>query len=449
MALHINGIILDSLSSDPGSPVDGEIWYNSTLNRFRVRRNGSTEDLLDLDEFTTHSTSTSNPHSTTLEQARTAGSTLSGDINLGGNKITNSAAPTADGDLATKLYVYDEIESKLRGWDWQESVLDRDLTAPPGSPSAGDRYLIASGGSGAWSGKDDQITEWDGTAWVFSPPDEGFCTRVEDENILVIYDGTTWGPMGAAIDHGNLVGLGDDDHTHYLLITGTRAMTGALDMGTNNITNVGTVDGVDVSAHAARHIDGGADVVDGDKLEVTWTGHANYTPTTSPSEVDATDQLTAHLAGIDAALLGGGLHASDHITGQTDEIDGDKLDIDWNPTNYTPATTPSEVDSVDLTAHLYGIDQELASATPGLEEKAGKVTAASFSGSPQTATVTFSTAFGDADYAVVLTTVNSTSNAHNPFVQNQAAGSFDINLGANNLGGLIQVNWIAMKFGES
>lgn len=53
-------------------------------------------------------------------------------------------------------------------------------------------------------------------------------------------------------------------------------------------------------------------------------------------------------------------HASKHITGGSDEVDGDKLDIDWNPTNYTPTTTPSEADNVDnLTAHLYGIDQEL------------------------------------------------------------------------------------------
>jgi len=55
-------------------------------------------------------------------------------------------------------------------------------------------------------------------------------------------------------------------------------------------------------------------------------------------------------------------HASDHITGGSDEIDGDKLDIDWNPSNYTPATTPAQADNVDnLTAHLYGIDQALAS----------------------------------------------------------------------------------------
>jgi len=53
-------------------------------------------------------------------------------------------------------------------------------------------------------------------------------------------------------------------------------------------------------------------------------------------------------------------HASTHITGQSDEIDGDKLDIDWTPTYYQPSTTPAEADNVDnLTAHLYGIDQRL------------------------------------------------------------------------------------------
>jgi len=40
------------------------------------------------------------------------------------------------------------------------------------------------------------------------------------------------------MDHGNLLGLADDDHTQYLLVDGTRAMTGALDMGTAKIENV-------------------------------------------------------------------------------------------------------------------------------------------------------------------------------------------------------------------
>jgi hypothetical protein len=53
-------------------------------------------------------------------------------------------------------------------------------------------------------------------------------------------------------------------------------------------------------------------------------------------------------------------HADLHITGGSDEIDGDKLDIDFTPTNYTPDTTPAEADNVDnLTAHLAGIDNAL------------------------------------------------------------------------------------------
>ncbi len=49
-------------------------------------------------------------------------------------------------------------------------------------------------------------------------------------------------------DHGDLAGLGDDDHTQYLLVDGSRAMSGDIDMGGNSVTNVNLVDGVDVSA---------------------------------------------------------------------------------------------------------------------------------------------------------------------------------------------------------
>lgn len=47
-----------------------------------------------------------------------------------------------------------------------------------------------------------------------------------------------------AIDHGGLSGLGDDDHPQYLLVSGTRAMTGNLDMGTFKVVNMadGTAD---------------------------------------------------------------------------------------------------------------------------------------------------------------------------------------------------------------
>lgn len=55
------------------------------------------------------------------------------------------------------------------------------------------------------------------------------------------------GSGGETITHGNLQGLTADDHTQYLLTNGTRSMGGALNMGTFAITNVGNVDGRDVS----------------------------------------------------------------------------------------------------------------------------------------------------------------------------------------------------------
>ncbi|MDC3379198.1 hypothetical protein OAX78_02845 [Planctomycetota bacterium] len=43
-------------------------------------------------------------------------------------------------------------------------------------------------------------------------------------------------------------------------------------------------------------------------------------------------------------------------------VDGDHVDIDWNPSNYTPSAAPTEAADVDdLTAHLQGIDTALGS----------------------------------------------------------------------------------------
>lgn len=72
---------------------------------------------------------------------------------------------------------------------------------------------------------------------------------------------------------------------------------------------------------------------------------------------DALDELADRITNGPVAS-----HASTHISGGTDEIDGDKLDIDFNPSNYTPDDSIPEADSVDeLAAHLKGIDDALGS----------------------------------------------------------------------------------------
>ena len=54
------------------------------------------------------------------------------------------------------------VNDALSGLDTlvQLAVLDRDLTAPPGSPVEGDRYRVAAGATGAWVGQASKIAAW-------------------------------------------------------------------------------------------------------------------------------------------------------------------------------------------------------------------------------------------------------------------------------------------------
>jgi|GEM_PF-3424475 len=105
---------------------------------------------------------------------------------------------------------------------------------------------------------------------------------------------------GAITDHGALTGLTHDDHAQYLLVSGARAMGGALNMGGYAISSVGLVDGVDVSGHAARHLPGGADAL--------TTG----TPVTLGAALapgDATSLARSNHVHTHGDQLGGSLHA--------------------------------------------------------------------------------------------------------------------------------------------
>ena len=91
----------------------------------------------------------------------------------------------------------------------QLSVLDRDLTAPPGSPVDGDRYIVGSGATGAWTGWDLNVALWSDGAWLRLPPRTGWRAWVEDEAVLLVYDGSVWiGTTPAALQNMALLGLG-------------------------------------------------------------------------------------------------------------------------------------------------------------------------------------------------------------------------------------------------
>lgn len=249
---------------------------------------------------------------------------------IGDGSVSNTEFEYLDG-VSAPVADEDYVDSKVQGLDWQESVLDMQST-PPSSPSTGDRYIVDSGGADDWDGHDEEIAEWDGSDWEYTEPNEGFTTWVEDENTNYVYndeyDTGDWVTMSGTQDHGSLSGLGDDDHTQYLLVDGSRSMSGSLDMGDHNITSVGDVDGIDISAH--DH--------DGDAPNIPNAGLDNSSITVSSGD---------HMTGGGSVSLGDSTTLSfDGSNVGWGDLDIDETDVEMS--HISPANANLDMDGNDI-----------------------------------------------------------------------------------------------------
>ena len=100
----------------------------------------------------------------------------------------------------------------LETFSWQLPIKDKDLSTPPESPAKGDRYIVASVGSGDWTGYtyDIALCTVGGVSseWEFVLKTEGMVCWIEDENEYYKFDGSSWtqylgqsgptGPTGSA-----------------------------------------------------------------------------------------------------------------------------------------------------------------------------------------------------------------------------------------------------------
>jgi len=125
--------------------------------------------------------------------------------------------------------------------------------------------------------------------------------------------------VSASANHGNLLGLLGDDHPQYLLANGGRAMSGNLDMSGNNVTNVGLVDGVDVSAHTARHSPNGSDPLSiGSPVQANADGNNNvgtansYSRSDHKHDISIAAPVTANADGNNNAGSASSVSRSDH-----------------------------------------------------------------------------------------------------------------------------------------
>lgn len=103
-----------------------------------------------------------------------------------------------------------------------------------------------------------------------------------------------------------------------------------------------------------------------------------------------------------------------------------------------PGTTDTDLTALLVASNVLGAS---------LPTKSGVVLAASFAGNPKVATVTFGFAFSSAAYAVTLG-IHATGASFSPRFDTKAATGFVINMGANNIVGLNQMEWHAILVGE-
>jgi len=93
----------------------------------------------------------------------------------------------------------------------QLAIIDRDLTAPPGSPAEGQRWIVKATPTGAWAGHANHIAAWQDNGWVFCVPQTGWFAYVIDEGAMLAWSGSAWVSalaMLSSLQNLLLLGLG-------------------------------------------------------------------------------------------------------------------------------------------------------------------------------------------------------------------------------------------------
>ena len=156
---EIQNVKVQNLAADPGTPVAGQIWYNTTTGKLMVRNatvnidvtaranHSGTQLAATISDFAT------SVQSNALNQLAVPTAAVS----LNSQKITNLAEPTSAQDAATKNYV----DSAINGTDWKQSVrvattaniaLTALQTIDGISVVAGERVLVKNQTAGAENG---------------------------------------------------------------------------------------------------------------------------------------------------------------------------------------------------------------------------------------------------------------------------------------------------------
>jgi hypothetical protein len=101
------------------------------------------------------------------------------------------ALPIMEAAQAQKHVTHNEALLRLDA-AVQLAVADRDLATPPATPTTGARFLVAAAPTGAWTGAAGRIACERSGAWEILTPRAGWLCWVEDEQTLLVHDGSAW-----------------------------------------------------------------------------------------------------------------------------------------------------------------------------------------------------------------------------------------------------------------
>ena len=91
----------------------------------------------------------------------------------------------------------------------QLAVKERNRTAPSAAPEEGERFLVGENATGAFAGHEGQIALFDLGIWRFFAPRPGWRAYVENEDLVVVFNGIEWKTFGSVPDEiHNLQRLG-------------------------------------------------------------------------------------------------------------------------------------------------------------------------------------------------------------------------------------------------
>lgn len=163
---------------------------------------------------------------------------------------TNLILPLMSASQSQKHLTHNDAIIKLDAIV-QLAVTSMTLTAPPGSPVEGDRYIIGSGATGAWATKDLNVVYYTSGAWVFLIPREGWIAWDEATADIYIWTGAAWESYSSAAGTLSLADLSDGSTVTLLGIAATPDSTNRLSVRSPSVLFNAETDDINVTLNKA------------------------------------------------------------------------------------------------------------------------------------------------------------------------------------------------------